>query len=69
MAVFGIVGSAALRYRIFVVANGREAAMTLPFKDLVLALESEVHKVEISFEGTIPLCFLKSSYVFVCSAN
>jgi hypothetical protein len=57
MVVFGIVGSAALRYRITVVANVREKARAPPFTGLALAPESEVQKVEAGFGGIVFLCF------------
>jgi hypothetical protein len=57
MVVFGIVGSAALRYRITVVANVREKARAPPFTGLALAPESEVQKVEAGFVGMVLLCF------------
>jgi len=57
MAVFGIVGSVALRYSRIVVVNVREKAVALPFKVLAFVPESEVQKVEASFGGMVPFCF------------
>ena len=57
MVVFGIVGSAALRYRITVVANVRQKARAPPFTGLALAPESEVQNVEAGFGGMVPFCF------------
>jgi hypothetical protein len=57
MAVFGIVGSDARRYRRLVVVNTREKAMVPRFKGLAHAPESEDQKVGASFGGIVPPCF------------